>query len=313
MTDVAILTKDLTKFFGHIVAVKNLNLKVEKGEISISASVDRVEVPLNREVKFTIKIEWAGPQDRYEIENFENPALTNLVIRENSSSNVVEDRNGTQFTVKLYNYFLEPLEMGMGYIDGVIVKYVDRIHNKNNRLVTKRIGVKIVKPVEEGEGYRAILSIISAALIAGIVFGIYKFLRLRAKKKIKELEPLELEIDIEEKYLKELKSIEQDSSKDLNEKLNSLIFYFRKYLSEKFETTFEGKSYQEFISEISENEIEQDVKDKINDIFKRSEVLRFSGQEVTIDDFQIIYGSIEWIIEKYKHKKKLKEVEEKKK
>ena len=32
MTDTAILTKDLTKFFGHITAVKNLNLKVKKGE-----------------------------------------------------------------------------------------------------------------------------------------------------------------------------------------------------------------------------------------------------------------------------------------
>jgi len=274
------------------------SLQVQEGEITISASVDILEVPLNSSVAFTIKIEWIGGQGRYEIGDFENPVLTNFVISENSSSNIVEDRNGTQYTVKLYNYVLEPLEMGMAYIDGVIVKYTDTGNDESSRILTKRIGVEVLRPVEERDWSLAIYSLIAAHIVGGFVFSLIKFKRHRDKKREEELKAQEPVIIVEDKYLSELKKIESEPDINFNDKLNKVSVIFRNYLSEKYEISFEGKSNRGFISALNEKGIEEEIREKMQLIFEKSEVLRFSGQEVTRDAYLDIYGSVETIIDK---------------
>jgi len=274
------------------------SLQVQEGEITISASVDILEVPLNSSVAFTIKIEWIGGQGRYEIGDFENPVLTNFVISENSSSNIVEDRNGTQYTVKLYNYVLEPLEMGMAYIDGVIVKYTDTGNDESSRILTKRIGVEVLRPVEERDWSLAFYSLIAAHIVGGFVFSLIKFKRHRDKKREEELKAQEPVIIVEDKYLSELKKIESEPDINFNDKLNKVSVIFRNYLSEKYEISFEGKSNRGFISALNEKGIEEEIREKMQLIFEKSEVLRFSGQEVTRDAYLDIYGSVETIIDK---------------
>jgi len=275
------------------------SLGVREGEISISAAVNKLEVPLNRSVTFTLKIEWKGKQNKYAIGDFENPQLTNLIIRENSSSNIVEDREGTQYTVKLYNYILEPLEIGMAYIDGIIVEYTDTENDTKNRMVTKRLSVEVIRPVEERD-WSSILTGAAVVVAAGIlIFGFLKYRNKKEAKKKAELEALQPKIDVETKYLEQLKETDSKSSGDYGEKLNKIVVLFRNYLTEKFETAFEGKSHKEIIESLKEKGTEEDVTEKIEYVYERSEVLRFSGQEVTRDDYLDIYGTVEWLIEKH--------------
>ena len=117
--------------------------------IKMKASVSSKEVPLNRSLFFTIQVEWFGELNRYEISEVEDPVVRNFTIQSNSSSDRREMVDGELKAIKTFEFELIPLELGMGYIEGVIVKYIDTQTGEGKHLVTNRLEVKVIDPVPE--------------------------------------------------------------------------------------------------------------------------------------------------------------------
>ena len=100
------------------------SLRVGGSGISLSAFVDKTEVPYNRLLVFTVHLEWSGELDRYEIHPFDNPIVQNFEIVGNASSNRVAVVAGEPTAVQEYTFTLKPESMGMGYIEGMILKKI---------------------------------------------------------------------------------------------------------------------------------------------------------------------------------------------
>ena len=82
-------------FFSSL-GISSLQAQGEDEGIRVSASAQPNEVPLNRTAVVTIRLEWAGDLDRYEITRFDNPLVENLNIIETASANQVQVVGGMQ-------------------------------------------------------------------------------------------------------------------------------------------------------------------------------------------------------------------------
>ena len=99
--------------------------QISPSGIKVLTSVYSKEIALNRLLKFTIQVEWFGNLSRYEISEMENPVVHNFKIKSTASADRREHVGGRLKAIKTFEYELIPEELGMGYIDGVIVKYID--------------------------------------------------------------------------------------------------------------------------------------------------------------------------------------------
>ena len=105
-----------------------------ESEIRLRTYVESENIPLNREVVYHIELRWQGDLSRYRISEIVEPAVTNLVTRGSGSSNKVRtSANGELISIKEITFYFRPLEMGMAYIDGVIIRYNDTLKDKEEK------------------------------------------------------------------------------------------------------------------------------------------------------------------------------------
>jgi len=301
-----------------LILLININLsageqeKNIKEKISITASTNQTNIPLNRTVDFSITVRWKGNQDRYSIEDFDNPNLTNFEIVSTSSSNVIEDVGGVQYSKKIYLYTLKPIELGMGYVDGVFLKYTDNQNQESNTVVTNRIGIKITKPIEETDYSSIIYAILSFFIIIAFAYSIIFVIKRKRKIERERLESEKKEVNLESQYLQIIRNYKPDASEDLNKLLNEISQVLNKYISQKYVLEIAGLNKNEIAVRLKEKEVDKDIIDKIDNVIEKSDIYRFSGQTIYLAEYEFIYSLIESIIEKnYQVSKELEEVKEK--
>ena len=276
-----------------------------KEEVSITAKAVQTSVPLNQTVDFFITVRWKGGQDIYTIDDFDNPIMNGFEIIQTSSSNIVEDIGGVQYSKKIYLYTLKPLELGMGYIDGVFLKYTNNETDESNNVVTKRIGIKVTKPIEESDYYFIIY--IALAIIVITVFAYFVF-SIKKKRRL-EMERLKGErkvVDIETEHLGIIRSYKPDAAGDLRNFLNEISQAFNKYLSQKYEFEITGLNRDEIMAKLQEKDVDNIMIEKVNNIIKKSDIYRFSGKTIDLSEYELIYSSIESVIENNRMYKGLK-------
>lgn len=266
--------------------------------VSISTEISKSEVPLNYKVELLITLKWEGRPDRIEIKNFDDPILTNFDILKSSSVSRSELKDGKIFTIKEFYFELQPVEIGMGYVEDMSLGYVDQITKVQDFLFTKRMSVKVGRP-EYPTNYSLIWqSLLGIILVGGLVYGVKV---LQKKKKEKQIKSDVVELSVEEKYFENLKSIRDQNSKSYKQRMDEIITVFRHYLTHKFEIDDELKgNLSDIIINVSRQGIDNNTCRDIKNIFEQAEQLRFSGTEVSFDKFELVYGNIEGIINKCK-------------
>jgi len=280
-----------------------------KEEISITASTNQTTIPLNRTVDFSITVRWKGDQERYSIEDFDNPNLTDFEIVSTSSSNIVEDIEGIQYSKKIYSYTLKPIELGMGYVDGVFLKYTDNQTQESNTIVTKRIGIKIIKPIKEADYSSIIYAVLSFFVITAAAFYIVFVVKRKRRVERERLEKEKKVVDLESQYLQIIKSFKPGAAGDLNKFLNEISQALNKYISQKYEFETAGLGKNDIIVRLKEKDVDEGIIEKINNVIEKSDIYRFSGQTIDLSEYEFIYSLISSIIERnYQVSKELKEV-----
>ncbi len=283
------------------LAVAQDSVKVAKKavpeEIKISTQVERTTVPLNRTLALDVSLTWQGDPDRYEILDFENPALTNFEITGTATSNKTEIVNGKVYTRRDYEFTLKPRELGMGYVEGVIVKYKDPTGGKENSLITQRISLKVTDPIPESHSANhwpvEVLYVALLIILAGILwfFLIYR----KSKKTIPEIEEAP---PIEETYLKTLKKIIDFNNPDLSGGFSELSKLLRNYLSEKFDLPAKQATTQELLKEMNHLKMEEKLVYQTKEVLSVADEIKFSGGSGSREELEKIYGSVESILER---------------
>lgn len=263
--------------FSQVTDSTTSNSQALEGRIKASARVSPKEVPQNRTVTYTVEISWLGDLDRFEIEKLENPVLTNLEIVGNASSNWVGELDGVIQAIKTYEYTLKPLALGMAYVDGLIVEYKDNEFDKNHRLVTNRLEVKVVDPIiERSSGIFVLTGGIVLGLMAISAGGFYFIKRKKQKQAEERLRAIE-SIPVEEKYFSELGQKVDIQKGDISESFSVLSKIFRRYLSERYGISALEITSREIINELKTSTVTEKMLEEVEELLNSCDVAKFSG------------------------------------
>ncbi len=264
-----------------------------QSEIRLRTYLENDRVPLNQEVVFNIELSWIGEVSRYRILELSEPALTNLKLRGSGSANrFYQDKDKRPHAVKTITFYFTPLEMGMAYIDGITIKYLDLQTGQSGRLISQRIGLEITEPVARpGDKMNAVKLMVFALIAAFIAFALFSLKRYFDQKKQQELltEPLKT---IEEEFLERLKN-NVTLSRNLPEKrFNDLVELLTQYFRKRFELP-PGSEFFEARLLLEKSDVKQEVLTRLEQLFERAELIKFAGEPVSESELHFFIDTAE--------------------
>ena len=271
-----------------------------KSEIRLRTYVESENVPLNREVVYHLELIWQGDLSRYKIFEIIEPAISNLSTRGSGSSNKVRTRpDGGMVSVKDITFYFRPLEMGMAYIDGVIIRYHDVVEGKDESLISSRIGVKINEPLPESSKNGTITGV-AGGLFALFLVVVALILFLRYKKRRKETLSRalsDMSETVEEKYLRLLKETIHLNTDNIKDSLSDLTHLLTGYFSEYYHIPALNMSNDDLINALSEKEFSDDLLQKIKDFYSKANRVKFAGESADESEFHRLYDTVEFLLE----------------
>ena len=264
--------------------------------IQLKTYLEKDEVPQNGEVVYRVELIWNGELDRYQISNIGDPVVSNLKLRGSGSSNrYFIDDAGNPKSIKQVNFYFTPIEMGMAYIDGIIIQYEDKVMAQKETLSAQRLGAKIVEPLDDpNAGMDLGLVVIISLVIIFVFIVIYYLSRFIKQRKLNaETEQVQL-LSIEEKYLELLGNIEL-SAENRNETLSSIVKLLNSYFSEKYNLPG-SPEFDQIKRELDNAKVSTELQDKINNLYERDKLSKFAREQVAENELHLFLDSVEQLI-----------------
>lgn len=271
-----------------------------KSDILLRTFIESDNVPLNREVIYHVELRWQGDLNNYQIKDVQEPVLTNLTTRGSGSSNKVNTlADGSVQSVKRITFYLTPIEIGMSYIDGIMIKYTDMASGNESNLISSRIGIKIIEPLPEpGSSPLPGLLLWGFVLLVLAAGFIYFFIRYQKRKEVERLRAAtEVVETVEQKYLRLLRETIQFETDNVRESLSDLSRLLTGYFTEKYNVPAGGISTNDLIEILQEKELPDETIARIKDFYPRADMVKFAAEKVDISEFHRLYDTVELVIE----------------
>ena len=189
----------------------------------------------------------------------------------------------------------------MGYVEEVIITYTDMSNDKEYRLTTNRIKVKVTDPLPEPGSSNWILWFIP---IVALVIVVIVFVRQAAKKKAEKIKQAKLEaaasIPLEEQYLKKLKDAVDLNTSDLNvgDGFARLSRLLRLFLAKKFHITGLEATSEDVIKELHNKDLDDRFVNETAESLKKADMIKFSGGAGEKSELERMYTLIESSLQK---------------
>ena len=264
--------------------------------IQLKTYLEKDEVPQNGEVVYRVELIWNGELDRYQISNIGDPVVSNLKLRGSGSSNrYFIDDAGNPKSIKQVNFYFTPIEMGMAYIDGIIIQYEDKVMAQKETLSAQRLGAKIVEPLDDpNAGMDLGLVVIISLVIIFVFIVIYYLSRFIKQRKLNAEAEQALPLSMEEKYLELLGNIEL-SAENRNETLSSIVKLLNSYFSEKYDLVG-SPEFDQIKGELDNIKVSTELQDKINNLYERDKLSKFAREQVAENELHLFLDSVEQLI-----------------
>ncbi|MBD3384574.1 hypothetical protein GF407_06565 [candidate division KSB1 bacterium] len=288
-------------FLAGVLPAQDSTAADEESAIKLLCFVDRTSVPLNRTVTFTIRLQWSGDLERYEIHKFDNPLLENFEIVGNASSNRVLQEGGNQQAINEYEYILKPGRLGMGYIEGVIIKYTDLKTDRNYRLITNRLEVKVEDPLPEPGAFQWQFWLLLALIL--LLFAALGFfvMKKRQQRRLLVRRQQQEAIPTEQKYLNELETLNINQPElDTAQAYSTISRLLKSYLAEKGIGPGLEATTGDIMQFVRSSDLDEELSENINQILSTADLYKFSGSAGDRHQVDRIYALFEKILEKNK-------------
>jgi hypothetical protein len=279
--------------------------------ITLNAYVEQSKVPQNRPVILHVELSWPGRLNRYQIEPVSQPMLTNLLLEGSGSENrLITEEDGSLKSLKAVTYRFRPLEMGMAYIDGIVIKYTDHESGEEDRLISQRIMVEITEPLPEEGGNQ--LKALSYIVLFVILFGVVAYFLFQFVKKRRMIrEDGVPAVSLPETYLNRLAQEVDPRGTNLAEMIQRLSRIFKEYLENDFHIRIRELSTRELIARLNGLELEDTDKNNLSAVFEKLDQIKFARKDIDPAEFTNIYGTIEGFLLKRKQKLEMLQMTEK--
>jgi len=281
---------------------------VLESTIKVYAEIDHKQVPLNRNLTCTVRVEWMGDLGRYKISELENPLIENFDIFSTSSADRRMSEGGIDKACKIYEFILTPRSLGMGYVESVVVKYIDTETGEGHHLVTNRLDIEVIESVPEPNPDALKNLIIYLSGIVVLIFLIIGILWWRKKvKREKQTEIVDV-VSLEEEYLTLLhESMDLNSPElDFKESFASLSKTLRKYLTQKYRIPAMELTSDQLVHDLKKNHLDESIVNNIEEILRICDLAKFAGSGGERKDLDRVYTLVETILEKNLAEDKIK-------
>ncbi len=271
-------------------------------QIQLHTYLEKNRVPLNREVVYHVELSWTGELSRFQIVEAVEPVVTNLKLRGSGSSNrFYTDEDGQPYSIKRITYYFLPKEMGMAYIDGVTVKYQDNLTNEKNILPAQRLGAEITEPLpEESPGIapaNIVIFILAGLFVVILIFFLWRYFQQRKAEKARELEK---PLSPEQKYLDRMKDTIDPESESTRKNFEILSKLLQRYLTEKYQLQDSALNYDVIREKLEQDGIDKALLEKLKLFYDRSELSKYAGEEITVNEFHLFYDTVELLLKRLK-------------
>lgn len=264
--------------YGQVVPAVPLDSLRAPVQVTMTSAAAGAEVALNRLAGYTIKLKWQGRLSDIEFDPPESPQLSNFKIAGSSSSNWVGVENGQPTSIKTFEYSLRPEGLGMGYVDGMRVSYLDRGTGERHSLYTTRVGIKVSDPLPEPDdaplGLALTLGLLFCAALVLLVFQ----LEARAKKKEAARRAALAVKPLEDEFLEELKNTVNINTTELKEAFAALAKLLRQYLQRRHAIPAQGISTPEVVAAFRQVANAEEQAPLIEEILQTCDLFKFSGE-----------------------------------
>jgi hypothetical protein len=273
-----------------------------KNDITLHTSVENENVPLNREVVYHIDLQWPGDLSQYKISEIGEPQVTNLIMRGSGSSNRVStDLNGNPVSVKRVTYYFKPLEMGMAYVEGIVIRYEDAVQLRQESLISGRIGIKIIEPLPEPGDHRlgtaAGLLLVSTVVICAAVYFFYRYRRRVREEAVRAAQQVQESVEV--RYLRILKETIHFTSTNFKDSLADLSRLLTGYFSERYNFPAMNLSTENLL-QVLRSKMSDDLFRRAADFYNRADMVKFAGEMISESEFHSLFDTVELILEKQK-------------
>ncbi len=253
--------------------------RAQSTQVKLSASAGAAQVPLNRAATYIVQLKWSGNLSLIEFDQPETPRLANFKLAGSSSSNWVGVENGQNTSIKTFEYTLRPEALGMGYIEGLRLSYLDKSTNEKHALYADRLGIEVIDPLPEpGEIPVGLLAIIWSGFVA-VVAVIALLWRARSKKKEEAARRAQIVVKpIEQEFLEQLQATVDINSLDTKTGFSEISKILRQYLKRRFEIAAQGITTAEVVAAYRALDASVDQAMKLEEILQTSDIVKFSGE-----------------------------------
>lgn len=276
------------------------SVSVPVPEIVLNTYLEKGTAALNETILFHVEMSWVGKMSRYQITEIPQPILTNLMMKGSGSTNRLETLPGGGFrSHKIITYQFRPVEMGMAYIDGIEVRYIDMVTKESDVLRSQRVSVEITEALpEDTGGVSAVIYIVLLTVFgATVLYFVIQYLRRRKQSRV-EAAP---QVCNAEKYLEKIAQDIDPKGTNLGEMVVRLSRLFREFLVAEFELQATATASQDLLEGLKQKNLPDEQIDRLNELFQKLDVIKFGGGEVDPAEFSMIYGTIEaFLIERKK-------------
>ena len=246
--------------------------------IELKSSVDKSEVPFNRQAVFTVEASWEGGQDRFTITPVGLPKCENLEVVGSSSVNETRVEEGRTLSLKTFRFSLKPTQTGTGTIGSVMLGYVDNATQDTSVHSTQPIEVQITAPVKERDPVPRNILIFVVAVI--LIYVIYAARRRRKrieipKEEAKTLAPMEE--SPEEKALRDLDEIGRRVQQGDMETFPSEIYrLLTGYLEAKYQIVTSGKTSDDIVDSLSNLDMPSERAELLKNLLAACDLIKYA-------------------------------------
>jgi len=229
------------------------------GEIAISQSLDRFNIPFEDSIHFDIVLQWQGPQSSYLFTSPLGPSFDRLKVRGFTSSISSTGSGDDEVTTKRFRYTLVPTSAGDATIDPITVSYISWPDSVPGQLVTEAMTVQIAEPLlpveEDGTAAWWIVIVGSVAVLGLIAFVLARWSAAR--------QPKEIEKTPVEQFLDRLTALKREAGGDLKRFQVGLYENMAAFLKAQYDIESDRLGDDELAGALEVTDLNDDQKEQI--------------------------------------------------
>lgn len=229
-------------------------------EISLSARLDKTEIPFESTVELSLEVRWQGGIEKYAFEILPLPTAHGLRPLGTTSSISSRKENGVDYTTRTFKYTLKPVTGGTGVIEPIVLRYVAMPDSIPGQLTSQQFQIAIAQPLPpEKKSHLPIVVALSAIILFLSVCAIY-FLSLRRKKRIPR-EPIRT---AEQIFLDDLSLAKKESQSERKLFFTRLYKLLIGFMEKKYGISGAGRATSDILSEMEKAEIPLESKEQLS-------------------------------------------------